>query len=175
MAYPLKVWNGTSWEQVSTASTDLTNYFVKQTSIASSGESSTANINTKPWNMPWGIQSNTNTINNTVTSLNIVGLTTSFTFVSGRRYKVSAMVVGVIPTSGRVLGKINVGTLGGNRVYDISGAMFFNLGGYCIVTGTGTSQSVTVTFEIVSGAANLSADSLTQNYHSLTIEDVGPA
>lgn len=28
MAYPLKVWNGTSWVQVSTASTDLSSYAI---------------------------------------------------------------------------------------------------------------------------------------------------
>jgi hypothetical protein len=31
MAYPLKTWDGTQWVQVSTASTDLTNYVTKST------------------------------------------------------------------------------------------------------------------------------------------------
>ena len=149
-------------------------YFTKQTSSTSSGEASTVNINTKPWNMPWGLQYHNATITNTVTSNTVAALTTSFTFVNNRRYKVSAAVCG-LNASGRVLGAIAVGTLGGNRFYDFTVAGYFNPHGYTIVTGTGTSQSITVGFSVISGSSSLAADNLAQNSHTLTIEDVGPA
>jgi hypothetical protein len=148
------------------------NVFARQTSTTSSGEASTVNINTRPWNMPWGFELEKKTISNTVTSNTVAGLTTSFTFVSGRRYKISAVIAGNF-SSGRVLGNIVAGSLGNNRFFDVSSGAYFNPSGYLIVTGTGTAQSVSVGFSVISGASSLAADNLVGNYHSLVIEDIG--
>lgn len=148
--------------------------FVRQTSTTSSGEASTVNINTRPWNMPWGFELETKSISNTITSNTVAGLTTSFTFLSGRKYKVSAAVVGLW-ASGRVLGAITAGSLGSNRFFDVSAAGYFNPHGSIVVTGTGTSQSVTVGFSVISGSSTLAADNLVGNYHNLVIEDIGIA
>jgi hypothetical protein len=146
--------------------------FYSKTSSASSGEASTVNINTKPWNMPWGLQAHVSSFNNTITSAVLVGLTTSFTFVNNRRYKVSAMVSGQF-ISGRALGVLTVGSIGGNRIYDVSSGSYFNFGGYCVVTGTGTSQTITVGMSNVSGSTIAAGDG--SSLHTLTIEDIGPA
>jgi hypothetical protein len=146
--------------------------FYSKTSSASSGEASTVNINTKPWNMPWGLQAHVSSSNNTITSAVLVGLTTSFTFVNNRRYKVSAVVSGQF-VSGRALGVLTVGSIGGNRIYDVSSGSYFNFGGYCVVTGTGTSQTITVGMSNVSGSTVAAGDA--SSLHTLTIEDIGPA
>jgi hypothetical protein len=150
------------------------NKFYSKTSSASSGEASTVNINTKPWNMPWGLQAHVTSISNTITSGTVSGLTTSFTFINNRRYKISAVIAGSF-SSGRVLGALVAGSLGTNRFFDVSSGSYFNPSGYLIVTGTGTAQSVSAGFSIVSGSSTLAADTFVGNYHSLTIEDIGPA
>jgi hypothetical protein len=149
------------------------NVFVRQTSATSSGEASTVNINTKPWNMPWGLQTHISSTSNTVTSGTVGGLGTSFTFVNNRRYKVSAVIC-LQFVSGRVLGNIGVGSIGGNRFYDISAGNYANPSGYCVVTGNGASQVITIGFAVIAGSSSLQADSST-NAHTLTIEDIGPA
>jgi rRNA maturation endonuclease Nob1 len=101
-----------------------------------------------------------------------IGLTTSFTFVNNRRYKVSAVVSGQF-VSGRGLGVLTVGSIGGNRIYDVSSGSYFNFGGYCVVTGTGTSQTITVGMSNVSGSTVAAGDG--SSLHTLTIEDIGPA
>jgi hypothetical protein len=65
-----------------------TNGFVR-TSSASSGEASTVNINTKPWNMPWGVLGHVTTSpGQTITTVtDVTGVTVTFNAVSGRRYK----------------------------------------------------------------------------------------
>jgi hypothetical protein len=67
-----------------------TDGFVR-TSSASSGEASTINVNTKPWNMPWGLVGYTtrgtsvSIGSNTETST----ISVTFTAVSGRNYRVN--------------------------------------------------------------------------------------
>ena len=68
-----------------------TTVFSRQTSTTSSGEASTVNINTKPWNMPWGLVGYTtrgtsvSIGSNTETST----ISVTFTAVSGRNYRVN--------------------------------------------------------------------------------------
>ena len=63
--------------------------FYSKTSSASSGEASTVNINTKPWNMPWGLVGYT-TRDTIISSITTETATVSVTFnaVAGRNYRV---------------------------------------------------------------------------------------
>jgi hypothetical protein len=63
--------------------------YYSKTSSASSGEASTVNINTKPWNMPWGVVGHVTTSPaQTITTVtDVTGMTVTFSAVSGRRYK----------------------------------------------------------------------------------------
>jgi hypothetical protein len=148
--------------------------FARTSSTTSSGESSGVNINTKPWNMPWGLQYHVSTLSNSIVSDNVAGLTTtSFQFLIGRRYKVSTTICG-LNSSGRVLGELQVAGLGGTRVFDVSNPGYFNFTGYCIVSGNHGYNQVSVGFSIITGSSSLAAD-FSRNAHTLTIEDVGPA
>jgi hypothetical protein len=148
--------------------------FARTSSTTSSGESSGVNINTKPWNMPWGLQYHISTLNNSIVLDRVAGLTTtSFQFIIGRRYKVSTTVCG-LNSSGRVLGELQVAGLGGTRVFDVSNPGYFNFTGYCIVTGNHGYNEVSLGFSIITGSSSLDANG-TNNRHTLTIEDVGPA
>jgi len=151
---------------------NISNTYLK-ISGSSSGESSTVNINTKPWNIPWGIQYFNKTITNTVTGGTVAALSTSFNFINNRRYKVSAQINGLF-NNGRVLGTISAGSIGTQRFFDISSGSYFNPHGYTIAIGNGTTQNITVGFNVISGSSTLVADDLPSNYHSLLIEDVGP-
>ena len=64
-------------------------YFTRQTGT-SSGEASTVNINTKPWNMPWGLvgyatrSTSTASITTETTAVSV-----TFTAVAGRNYRIN--------------------------------------------------------------------------------------
>jgi hypothetical protein len=76
-----------------------TNGFVR-TSSASSGEASTVNINTKPWNMPWGLvgYGSRTSFLTTITS-ETVSITATFTAVAGRLYRVQYYEPMIFPSN----------------------------------------------------------------------------
>lgn len=84
----LRVWDGSAWDYLS-AKQDVVPFYV--TSGSSSGEASTVNISTKPWNMPWGIVGTPVTITSSQGSItavtDITGASITFTAVANRRYK----------------------------------------------------------------------------------------
>ena len=78
------------------AATDLTahlsgmdNSAFYKTASASSGEASTININTKPWNMPWGYVTSSYMVNNidNVGTSETTAITLSVSEINGRRYR----------------------------------------------------------------------------------------
>jgi hypothetical protein len=99
----LRVWDGAAWDYLS-KSQDGSTWF-NAISGSSSGESSSVNISTKPWNMPWGMvlhtASTATTSFSAATALNV--LNASFTVVAGRRYmihgRVGVQVTGTAATS----------------------------------------------------------------------------
>ena len=71
--------------------------FYSKTSSASSGEASTVNINTKPWNMPWGlighvIASGANQSMSAGVQTDINNATLTRTFIAGRKYQIQGWV-----------------------------------------------------------------------------------
>jgi len=88
------VYNSSSWIEL--FDIDNTAGIFYRTSSASSGESSSVNINTKPWNMPWGYVDSLYMVSN-ITNIG-TGETTAITLsvseVNGRRYKFSWNVFG---------------------------------------------------------------------------------
>jgi hypothetical protein len=154
------------------------NVFARQTSTTSSGEASTVNINTKPWNMPWGIVSYAKSSSNTVTSSKIPGLARTITAVTGRLYRISVTLnVSLAASAGRMLSSLTVDGNAVGRVFDAT-----NYGGdwnYKTQTGVITatmssgSRLIEVGFVNISGANTLSGG--TGNEHFIIIEDIGPA
>lgn len=123
-------------------------------------------------NVPQGLVQQVSSVDNTITANVLVGLTTSFTFVSGRKYKISTSM-NILWSSGRAIGTLNAGTLLSQRIFDVSSGTYSNPNGYLIVVGNGTTQNITVSISIVSGVTTFVADSLSSNFHQLTIEDLG--
>ena len=85
------------------AATDLTahlsgmdNSAFYKTASASSGEASTININTKPWNMPWGYVTSSYMVNNidNVGTSETTAITLSVSEINGRRYRLYWNVYG---------------------------------------------------------------------------------
>jgi hypothetical protein len=167
---PLDVMDGMIWVDKDGNGSTVSDAFLKQTSSTSSGEASTVNINTKPWNIPWGIQKYVTSYSNDFTGSIVNGITTSHTFVNGRRYKITAHASTAV-AGGRQFAVINAG-IGSQRVQDSLPAGFPHWHGDLIVTGNGTTQNVTFSFAIISGSMNLAADS-GANSHYLVIEDIG--
>jgi hypothetical protein len=84
------VWDGANWDYLS-KSQDGSTWF-NAISGSSSGESSTVNISTKPWNLPWGLVGfGTSTSGSSVTSyFTTTNMpTVTFTAVANRYYKIT--------------------------------------------------------------------------------------
>ena len=189
MAKKSRVWDGTAWQELASAQTDLTAYsttaqtFVRQTSSTSSGEASTVNINTKPWNMPWGIvqyATPLSTVFNTTsaTPVDVTGMSISFTGIANRRYRVnfnSSTIYGTTGERARL-------TFTGTNVTPIK-SYYFKLessttgtaGSYShIFTATGSSI-VKLQFcrDVGSNTATIYADTA-EGYGHFYLEDIGP-
>jgi hypothetical protein len=67
-----------------------------KTASASSGEASTINVNTKPWNLPWGYVTSSYMVNNidNIGTSETTAITLSVSEVSGRRYRLYWNVYG---------------------------------------------------------------------------------
>jgi hypothetical protein len=103
--------NGQIWiDSNATASSINTNDFLlkadaasgyySKTSSASSGEASTVNINTKPWNLPWGIVGYGTRASTTATiTSETVTVSATFTAVAGRLYRVQYYEPMIFPVS----------------------------------------------------------------------------
>ena len=156
------------------------NKFYSKTSGASSGEASTVNINTKPWNMPWGMVTlATNTTNqqtiSTVTDL--TGMSVTFTGVAGRRYKVSLMLPQLSGTVSTDRAAITFTDSANSILYaSYSGV---NTHGHPIYLSYTTTASGSTTIkarlqrDVGSGTVGIYADSV--SIKTLLVEDIGPA
>jgi hypothetical protein len=145
------------------------------TAAAGTNTTQIATMASKPWNVPWGFVAYTTSLSNTFTSNTVTGITTTFTTVNNRRYKITAHVSTAI-TSGRHFMTISTTSLDSQRVQDrtVSATEWAHFDGSLITTGNGTSQTVSVVFTAVSGTMGLGADA-GANKHFLLIEDIGPA
>lgn len=140
---------------------------------ASAGTNTTqiATMASRPWNTAWGLVTYTTSTSNTITSNVVSGLTTTFTATSNRRYKITTHLTTSV-ASGRHIITTNTTSLGNHRTQDLSEIGYPHAEGSYVVTGNGTSQTVTVTIGTVSGTINLASDDTT-NKHFLLIEDIG--
>ena len=158
--------------------------FYSRTSSASSGEASTVNINTKPWNMPWGIISvatvSTQANVNTATLTDLPGMTSTFTAILGRLYKATfapSHVSGVSGERGRFF-------ITGTNISNVKSYYFGLSPGTSGFSGTfintfsaSSSGSTTVKIQFCrdSGSNNMNVYADAQNLMLLIIEDIGPA
>ena len=79
---------------------DAASGYYSKTSSASSGEASTVNINTKPWNLPWGIVGYGTRASTTATiTSETVTVSATFTAVAGRLYRVQYYEPMIFPVS----------------------------------------------------------------------------
>lgn len=121
---------------------------------------------------PRGIMALTTSTSNTITSGVLTGLTTTFTAVANRYYKVSVLFVASAPTSGsRVLVTV---TGGSARIIDYTNAIagFPILTGSCVQTYSAGSQTIQVTLTVF---GTIVGNAGAGNGHQLVIEDLGPA
>ena len=123
-------------------------------------------------NFPRGVMAVTTSTGNTITAGNLVGLSATFTAVANRNYKISVLVSSNVTTTGRVIISYGGAT---NRPIDYTGTAgsFDILTGFDVRTFTAGSQTIQVTWTVISGAivANASAGAA----HQLIIEDIGTA
>jgi len=169
-----------------------TGYYAK-TSSASSGEASTVNINTKPWNMPWGNVA-------TAVQLGAAGysagnaltvLTLNVPVVAGRRYEVSgkisvqasansgpnALYVSAPGITPRTLDYTNL-AIGTNLHATFRGTVTISATEFGVPSGTGT---VALGLFFKSGAGGglaLNPDgyvSANSSPQELIVKDIGPA
>ena len=158
-----------------------TDGFVR-TSGASSGEASTVKIDTRPWNIPWGvvaysvITSNTSSLNTEVQRA-----TLSFTATAGRYYKVSwyeGSIQNGVNASVNTL-RLRLDTVGGTQLASsiiyYSGSSF-QQGGITNYIGSFTAGTRSIFATVQTNAATASSyqASSTSPAH-LLVEDIGPA
>ena len=121
--------------------------------------------------MPRGIIAVTSSISNTLTSGVVTGLTTTFTAVENRYYRISVLILSSMPVTGnRVIVTL---TGASTRIADITaGAAGFDvLFGSSVQTYTAGSQTIQVTFTNIVGGNSLNSSAGVP--HQLIIEDVG--
>jgi hypothetical protein len=159
-----------------------TDGFVR-TSSASSGEASTVNINTKPWNMPWGCITYTevSASDTSITSEEIQVTSPSFTAVANRRYKITYFEPDVFNQSAAsyVTGKIRLtnvsGTILNSSLTQTETANLTNATVIVEVVTTLTAGATVIVGTLVwsAGAGYAARASNTKAF--LLIEDIGPA
>lgn len=155
------------------ASPILTGTPTAPTASAGTNTTQVATMASRPWNTAWGLVTYTTSTSNTITSNVVSGLTTTFTATSNRRYKITTHLTTSV-VSGRHIITTTTTSLGNHRTQDLSEIGYPHAEGSYVITGNGTSQTVTVTITTVSGTMNLASDDTT-NKHFLLIEDIGPA
>ena len=187
MAKKAFVYDGTNWIDIAQSTTDLSVYsttaqtFVRQTSSTSSGEASTVNINTKPWNMPWGtighvIASGSNTTYAANTFFDVVNATLTRTFIAGRKYKIEGSVSSYSPA-----GAPNFTffiDIGGSTVRNYEMGTTVDMGrmaniSYIYTPGTTASTTVKLRGRFTTATGILLQDGGRESI--LNIEDIGPA
>jgi hypothetical protein len=161
-------------------------YYTK-TSSASSGESSTVNINTKPWNMPWGTVSYHR---NTSASLTLTGTTEtdfmggpSWTPIANRVYEITVTIGFVQKTTG--VGNITIrlrkdsasGTVLDESLYSAQNAasIWIHTKTF-LATTTQLGTSAFVPFVTAQTNTNgLSINNSASQPGAIIIKDIGPA
>ncbi len=176
---PLDVMDGMIWVDKDGNGTAVPDTFLKQTSSTSFGEASTVNINTKPWNMPWGVVSyvKTNTSNITYTSETLSITAPSFTAFANRMYK-ATYVEGT--TYGSAAGEATARI----RLTNTSGAII-GISRHILSNTASTNAILTGVFTLTAGTqtvvGSLQANTGTGTAYradggaSIIIEDIGPA
>jgi hypothetical protein len=153
--------------------------FYSKTSSASSGEASTVNINTKPWNMPWGLVAlaTTTTGDSGITTVtDLAGMSVTFTGVANRRYKVSLMLPQLIGTVPSDRARILI-TDGSNNSIFLAYALSNTYGLPIYLTYVTTASGSTtlkgrLQRDVGSGNLTVYADSF--SIKTLMVEDIGP-
>ena len=174
----LRVWDGSAWDYLSQKQDGSTLFTA--TSGSSSGESSSVNISTKPWNMPWGqiAQVTATSTDNTITTEE-TQLTLTFTAVAGRRYRITYWEPEVICNTNNtyVLMRIrkdnSTGTL---YQYGIIGT-YNNAAytqGHCIYVGDWTAGSLTLVGTLTASAGTATAGRSSTEIARMWADDIGP-
>ena len=172
----LRVWDGSSWDYLSKKQ-DISTWF-NATSGSSSGESSSINISTKPWNLPWGLVSfgtftSGSSVSSFFTTTNMP--TVTFTAVANRYYKITWYEPEVVANGYNYLElrQTNAtGTLLSRAWADVSGegvAMTIMAGPLTFSAGSVT--LVTVLNTSGNGFCTRGASEVAR----LIVEDIGPA
>lgn len=122
---------------------------------------------------PRGVMALTTSTSNVIAFGLLSGLSTTFTAVANRLYKISLHIVtsSATPTSRLIVGFTGNST----RPIDYTVAVnnFENLEGFGVQTYAAGSQTINVTWALVSGAIAPAAGG--GNPHQLVIEDLGPS
>jgi hypothetical protein len=155
-----------------------------RTSSASSGEASTVNINTKPWNLPWGIVGYGTRASTTATiTSETVTVSATFTAVAGRLYRVQFYEPMIFPVSvsSFMIYRIRSDNASGTVHQRVDQEQF-------ISNGDGQTADVRVIKQFTAGTTTLvgtlqtSGGSLTAYANTsyittpyISIEDLGPA
>lgn len=124
-------------------------------------------------NFPRGIIAVTTSTSNALTGTTLTGLSTTFTAVAGRNYRISVVVATSQPVAGNRL--IVTFTGGSTRAIDFTtgAASFNNLFGSSVQTYSAGSTTIDVTWSQVAGVSTPFAAVGTP--HQLVIEDIGTA
>jgi hypothetical protein len=124
-------------------------------------------------NFPRGIIAVTTSTSNVLTGTILSGLSTTFTAVANRNYRISVAVVTSQPVAGnRLIVSFNGGS---TRAIDFTtgAASFNNLFGSSVQTYSAGSNTIDVTWTQVTGVSTPLAG--VGNPHQLIIEDIGTA
>ena len=148
------------------------NKFYSKTSSASSGEASTVNINTKPWNMPWGYVTILNGAIGTTASGSTVltAISSSFTHTANRKVRITGYLD--VSLSGATNAAYQLVIAGTNIAYiDVPSGAASGATLVGVVTATGSSQTA-----VLNGLKGGSTTMTTQTVIPyILIEDIGPA
>ncbi len=129
-------------------------------------------------NLPMGIIAITSSTSNTLTGSILSGLTTTFTSVANRTYRISVMLQTTGATAGdRLIVAINANTSGINRVADYivptNTTYYTVLNAFVIYSPAAGSKTIEVDWNRVVG--NILPGASSGVSHQLVIEDMGTA
>lgn len=123
-------------------------------------------------NFPRGVMALTTTTDNTLTGTTLTGLTTTFTAVANRNYRISVFFVTAQPVAGARFILSFTGSALRLMDYTVAIASFNNYFASSVQTYAAGLQTISVTLTQF-GATNPSAGA--GNPHQLVIEDIGTA
>jgi hypothetical protein len=115
----------------------------------------------------------TTSVSNVIAFGFLSGLTTTFTAVANRLYKISLHIVTSSATPGSRLIISFTGASTRTIDYTVPVNNFNNLEGFSVQTYTAGVQSINVSWALISGAVAPSA--AVGNPHQIIIEDIGPS